>query len=123
MTYGLLRNWNKNAHKVAVMFELSQLFNIYNWINKVLTYWDCTGEHGSQMFVRSPLTLQYYPLACLIIIVIMLHHLNKNVRTVFFFCFSFLFCVIHVLITYQHYYQSVMTSRRKFWLCFQEHYA
>ena len=50
------------------------------------------GEHGSHMFIPSPLTLQHYPLA-LANCAIILQHLNKTVRLSFFVCF------IHVLIT------------------------
>ena len=92
----------------------------------VLTYWDCTGEHGSQMFVPSPLTLS--PVLSFGMLnynnVIMLQHLNKTVRTVFFFLlFIFILCdtctnnITLLLIS------LYMTSSTTFWLCFQEYYA
>ena len=91
LTNGLVGNWLKKAYKVAVMFELSQLFHIYSCINKILTYWECTGEHGSQLFVPSLLTSN--TLACLIY-VIMFEHLNKTSGTFFFLLVIFILCDI-----------------------------
>ena len=100
-----LWNWYKKAHKVAV---ITPVFTDN-------TYWYLLGLYRRTWLsiVPSPLHLQYmyYPLAC-IIYVIMLQHLNETVRT-FYFAFHF-FSTCRNNITVSSLYNLYIN----YWLCF-----